>query len=314
MFNAIPATTLFLAIACLSGVAETVVEEADLQQENGCFFMMAEQEFPVDSISVLLVHNDNGAVSVEGWDEARAVVRAERSVKAESDGIPFIGGKCLDEEEARELLGKIKVAIEMNGKKLEATGKTNNRGLNSHNPQVKFTIYLPKHIASTVNVGNGKVVCSNLQAPASIAIGNGAIQAERLGGALHADVGNGEIQLTDVSGDMDLSTGNGAIRGENLAGNASAKTGNGKIDMKFGKLAAAPNIHCKTNIGEVALGLPSGQSFNVDMASDLGKVECGYPLARTESTGKTHIKGTAGTGGGEVVLRTDIGKVSLEQQ
>lgn len=121
---------------------------------------------------------------------------------------------------------------------------------------------------------------------------------------------NGAITATSLTGNVITKTINGAIR-ISTTGYAEANTINGEINARLGDANWPSALSFKTINGEINLDLPSGLSAVVDAQTLNGSINSDFPLNVTNLKGKKQVKGTIGSGGRDLVLRTLNGSINL---
>ncbi|ACS99772.1 DUF6677 family protein [Paenibacillus sp. JDR-2] len=183
-------------------------------------------------------------------------------------------------------------------------------------------------MAITVDVNNGPVTASGLNAPGGVQLksDNGDIDAEQIKGPLVVHGLNGGIKLQTVTGDAELSTKNGAITADALNGNLTAETWNGAMtlsgitgsvgaDTKNGKIAMKEvsgevkastlngNIELASEtvggdwdldstVGEIKLRVPAAGDYSVFGSVTFGSITTDLPLTVNKKT----VRGTIGSG------------------
>jgi hypothetical protein len=121
---------------------------------------------------------------------------------------------------------------------------------------------------------------------------------------------NGEISATSLSGNVITSTINGSIK-ISTTGYAEASTINGQIAAKLGDGNWPKALSFKTINGEISLDLPANLSAAVDAQTLNGRINSDFPLHVSDLDGRKQVKGTIGSGGRDLVLRTLNGSINL---
>jgi len=121
---------------------------------------------------------------------------------------------------------------------------------------------------------------------------------------------NGAISATSLNGNVITRTINGAIK-ISTTGYAEANTINGEINAKLGDVSWPASLTFKTINGEINLDLPSNLSAVVDAQTLNGAINSDFPLNVTNLKGRKYVKGTIGSGGRDLVLRTLNGSINL---
>jgi DUF4097 and DUF4098 domain-containing protein YvlB len=144
----------------------------------------------------------------------------------------------------------------------------------------------------------------------------------------HSDFGDVEVKNSSALS-YDLDTSSGKVTAEDTAGKVKARSGFGDIDIRgtgvvldlstnsgsiefIGSLGDGVST-LRTNFGDIRIHLPKDAQFEVDLSTDFGDVECGFPVTST-SHDSTHLVGTVGAGGPMLKASTNSGNVSVQPQ
>ncbi len=181
--------------------------------------------FDLKSGCSITVHNTNGSISVEGWDQDKVDVLAVKTAYG------------YDGSDAERNLKRLEVTFDQSG---------NNLTINTHYPHtmsfgggVQYTLRVPRKADVTLNSTNGRIQATDVQGQIRLGTTNGTVTAENIGGSLHASTTNGKVSAAftrPLSGDVHLSTTNGSVRlalPEDLDADISASTTNGSIHSDF---------------------------------------------------------------------------------
>ncbi|KIL40674.1 hypothetical protein SD70_12250 [Gordoniibacillus kamchatkensis] len=132
-------------------------------------------------------------------------------------------------------------------------------------------------------------------------------------GTLDASASTGAIDLESFKGkDLRLHTNTGAISFKNVSatGQVAASTDTGRVAGSLAELASP--VTMETNTGAVSLDLPADASAQLDLATDVGKIDvAGSSGLSYQSKDRRHIIAKSGTAAYSVKLKTDTGHVSV---
>jgi Toastrack DUF4097 len=123
---------------------------------------------------------------------------------------------------------------------------------------------------------------------------------------------NGRISATSLTGNVVTRTVNGEIK-LSTTGYAEATTVNGEIAARLGNAVWPSSLTFKTVNGEINIDLPATVSTEVDAETLNGSINSDFPLEVTNLKGKKHVKGTIGTGGRDLILKTLNGSINLRR-
>jgi len=151
-------------------------------------------------------------------------------------------------------------------------------GGNSHthnnDVRVDFTVRVPSGVRLVARTVDGDVDAASLQ---------------------------GEVEANSVLGNIRIST----------AGYARAKTVTGSINASLGKANWPGQIEFETITGEITLKLPADLNTEVNAESTTGDITTDFPLIVQGSLTRRAMKGTIGSGGRKLVLKTISGPIKL---
>ena len=282
----------WLSSDVLSVRAETPV--AGISEQRGVFTQTIEQELPCGAATQLLLHNDNGAVTVTSWEKDTVGVTAHKRARADQGLWGFLGFKTSD--------ATVTAAIEAIDVRIEATPETiavetvTPKGRIKCNRWVDYELRVPKSTQLELHTTNGRIDVTGIQGTIVAESSNGQIKTHATSGSLRAQTSNGAIVCRDAQGTLDLETSNGAI-----------------TVAYAGALAADTPIDCTTSNGSIELSLPPDASFRLDAGTSNGHIQSEFPMPVTAGA-KTQLAGVVGMGGPSVHLRTSNGGIHVARQ
>jgi len=143
--------------------------------------------------------NQNGSVSVHGWDRSEVYILAKVQTEAE-DG----GG-------ARDVANR--VTVEVDGGRLRADGPSMRR---NQSWSVSYEVWTPRQTDIHVSTQNGGISVDNVDARLDLGAVNGGIALSRVSGDVRGETTNGPLNV-ELDGDrwrgtgLDLRTTNGPV-------------------------------------------------------------------------------------------------------
>ena len=123
---------------------------------------------------------------------------------------------------------------------------------------------------------------------------------------------NGGISATSLTGNVVTRTINGEIK-VSTTGYAEATTINGEIAASLGNGIWPNTLTFRTINGQINIDLPASVSTEVDAETLNGSINSDFPLEVQSGKGKKHVKGTIGSGGRDLVLKTLNGSINLRR-
>lgn len=123
---------------------------------------------------------------------------------------------------------------------------------------------------------------------------------------------NGEITAKSLLGNVKSHTVNGSIS-ISTTGYAEAKTVNGAISATVGNVNWAGPLEFKTLNGEISVNLPASVNTEIEADTFNGDISSDFPLASAQTVSRKHVRGTIGSGGRELILKTFNGSINLRR-
>ncbi|HVR75737.1 MAG TPA: DUF4097 family beta strand repeat-containing protein [Planctomycetota bacterium] len=165
-----------------------------------------------------------------------------------------------------------------------------------------------------VETSSGFIAAHRLSATKSILkTGFGQIQVDEGSGSLAAVTSSGNIDVQDFEGSVEARSGFGAV---DVAGvlrglNASTTSGSVTADARLGsRVRSAWKL--ESGFGPVNIAVPAEASFRILAETLSGSIASEFPIRpEAGSDGSSRLKGAAGKGGEEIVLRTGSGDIHV---
>lgn len=147
--------------------------------------------------------------------------------------------------------------------------------------------------------------------------GDGSIRIAGVTGAVKSSTGDGSIRVNDVSGAVDVSSGDGSIQVSGKVSQLRARSGDGsvRVDAAPGS-TTAEDWDVNTGDGSVTLQLPSGFNAQLDAHTGDGRIHVdGLNVSNVSGEmNKNALRGTLGTGGRTLRIRTGDGSITLKRE
>jgi hypothetical protein len=132
------------------------------------------------------------------------------------------------------------------------------------------------------------------------------------GVGLTARTVNGDVDATGIDGDVKVGTVNGSVD-LSTTGLAEASTVNGSVTVSMQKADWTGSLDFTTVNGGVTLELPQTLSCEVSISTVNGHVSSDFPLTVEGRFSPRHLKGTIGSGGRMLVVKTVNGSIQLRR-
>jgi hypothetical protein len=114
---------------------------------------------------------------------------------------------------------------------------------------------------------------------------------------------DGDVKMFTVNGDIDIST----------TGLAQGSTVNGSITVSMDRADWDGTLDFTTVNGSVTLDMPGDLNCDVSVSTVNGHISSDYPLTVEGRFSPRHLKGTIGSGGRELVIKTVNGSVNIRR-
>ncbi len=299
----------WVAAASLVGLAGCDLEDfGDSQRYTADFHYT----YPLKAGGRLQLETFNGSVEIAGWDQ---------------DAVDISGAKYAGSPETRDAI-KIEVSNAPDAVTVRAVRPSERRG----GMGAKFVIKVPRRIQlERIVSSNGSLRISDIEGAARLRTSNGSVRTVNLRGNLEVQTSNSGIDVQSLEGSAVLRTSNGRIHAEAVHGGVEAFTSNSAIAVRVAKASGQP-VHVETSNGGVDLTLEASDPGDVRASTSNSGITVHLPqnanarlMAHTSNnsvssefdvktegaSGKGHLEGTIGKGGGTLDLRTNNGRIRL---
>ena len=161
------------------------------------------------------------------------------------------------------------------------------------------------------STGSGSIEADGIAGAFHGITGSGSIEARGIKGAISAKTGSGGIDVTQTgSGDVEASSGSGPVRLHGVRGGVRANTGSGGIDVQG---APTSEWRLSASSGSISIALPPGQGFELDATTGSGHIDVESPITVSGTVDRRRLRGTVGSGGPLLHVRTSSGGVQIRQ-
>lgn len=129
---------------------------------------------------------------------------------------------------------------------------------------------------------------------------------------LECSVNVGSVTIADMNDAIKVSGNVGSIACKGVNGDITVSSNVSSVDVAYAQTARPDrSIAITTNVGSIDLVAPPGWSAQVNAATNVGSVKTDRPIAVKGKVGKS-LQGTAGSGEGEVHLKTNVGSIHIK--
>jgi hypothetical protein len=259
-----------------------------------------EKRFKVSGQPDVQVSTFDGAIEVRPWDQPEVLVAIEKRGrdKAATDAI--------------------EVHAEQNGNHIsvDVRAPKNESSWFGARRSAKLIVSLPAKADLVAKSGDGSIDVERLSGRVDLRSGDGAIRGRDIAGDLKAHTGDGSIKIEGLDGTLDVDTGDGSVTAGGKLTSVRARTGDGSVTIHAAPgSTASGNWDIVTGDGSVVLELPEGFGAQLDAHTGDGSVRLqDVTLSNvTGQIGKNSVKGTLGSGGHDMRLRSGDGSITVRR-
>jgi hypothetical protein len=291
-----------------------------------------EKELKLEPGGSFVLDSDVGSVTVVGTDEAgaRVVITSRRDDFDSKYKLSF------DED-----TGRVKVKVDKKGGGILSWISW------SSSDGIKFDIEVPRETHIDIDTAGGRIVVEAITGNARLDTSGGGISARDIEGNLladtsggsidvekvigtvnadtsggnidvvavigdvRADTSGGSIDISEVDGDINADTSGGSINIKEAAGYVRADTSGGNVRVVFAT-GNSSGGDLSTSGGSIFVGLDPSANLDVDAATTGGKLDLGLPVTVQGSISRGAVRGTLGSGGATLTVRTSGGDIEIE--
>lgn len=237
---------------------------------------------PVGGAKVFEAETHNGSITVAGAATNMFDVTATITARADT------------EENAKKLADQVSVRLEPAGERM--IGRIEKPLLvDWEYIGVAFDAKVPHHTGFNLITHNGAVEIADITGDVEATTHNGAVTTQNVTGNHSLTTHNGRISCRQISGDLELETHNGSV---NVVYTDNAPTP-GKVDIV-------------THNGGIDFTSPPNLSAKADISTHNGSIHTALPITVVGEVGKRELRGTIGSGQGNLHLETHNGSIRLK--
>src|SRR5690625_3816372 len=200
------------------------------------------------SATAVAVHNFNGPVVYETWDDPDILIAATVRVRGWTEAM------------ARRSAASVDISFRDDDGRARAEAQWMGGLFGRGGVSVRWTVHVPRSWSGDVAITtrNGPISARQMSGDAVLRSSNGSITVEGHVGPLEAQTSNGRIEMAKVEGAVRARTSNGSVRIENgvLSGNGFLRTSNGRISVD-GEFIDGADYDALTSNGSVDVTLRS---------------------------------------------------------
>jgi DUF4097 and DUF4098 domain-containing protein YvlB len=200
--------------------------------------------------------------------------------------------------------------------------------LSFDNLNLHFEVRVPKETILNIKTAGGGIEINSMGSEADLETSGGPITVSGLTGRLGAHTSGGGIRVQETKGDSELRTSGGGIEVDSVDGSLVARTSGGSIHIQrvTGRVDAhtsgggitavlsKKNAHggvLETSGGSISVAIDPAANLEIDASTSGGSVQTDLPIRVVGTISRHGLRGTMGSGGETLRLRTSGGSIHL---
>lgn len=178
---------------------------------------------------------------------------------------------------------------------------------------IKIEVEVPTETDIDLDTSGGGLRVESIRGEVEGDTSGGGIRVRDVEGDVDVDTSGGGIRIADVRGDVRAETSGGGVRVENVTGSIDASSSGGSIEASFAA-GATPGGRLSTSGGGVEVWLDSNANVEIDASTSGGSVSCDLPITTSGRMSRRSLRGTIGSGGPRLTLRTSGGSIRISER
>jgi len=164
--------------------------------------------------------------------------------------------------------------------------------------------------AVTAETAGGDIILERIEGDVRVSTSNGDIRASDVEGPLFARTGSGAIEIARVSGDVDVGALRGHVKIEDAGGRVAARSAQGSLEVGFAE-GNESGGKLQTMKGGIRVTVDRRANLLVDAYATDGRVRTDLPVRVPGGSSDSKLKGSLGSGGRRLTLRSTGGPIAL---
>jgi DUF4097 and DUF4098 domain-containing protein YvlB len=269
----------------------------------GKYVEREEKRFSVSGQPDVDLSTFDGSIEVRPWDKSDVLVVIEKRGRDKAD----VATIDVHAEQAGN-----RVTVEIRQPKTE---RRFNIGWNNSR-SAKLIVSVPASSNVAAKSGDGSIDIERISGRLDLRSGDGSIHARDITGDLKVHTGDGSIKLEGLNGALDADTGDGGIAASGKLTSLRARSGDGSVTIHAAPgSSASADWDIVTGDGSVVVELPDGFGAELDAHTGDGSVRL-QDVTLSNVSGRLDrntVRGTLGSGGRTLRLRTGDGSITLRR-
>jgi DUF4097 and DUF4098 domain-containing protein YvlB len=288
------AAILALAVAGSTACSINLNAEQYVNKENKTFAVTGKADVELKTF--------DGSIEVTSWDKPEVAVTIERraDTQAEAEALKVTA----DQTGNRVVIHAVKP--ERSDSQLQV-------GFH-HGRSVRFVVIVPRTTDLNATSGDGSISVSGITGRVDARSGDGSIATSDISGDVGLDTGDGSISADNVTGNLKINTGDGSVSIKGQPHGLIAHTGDGSVSVDVTSATTAGDWELTTGDGGIHVSLPANFNAQVDAHTGDGGIDANDFGLHTTGEDRNDLRGTIGSGGPTLRLRTGDGGITLSKR
>ncbi len=290
------AALLALAVAGSTACSINLNAEQYVNKEHKTFAVTGKADVELKTF--------DGSIEVTSWDKPEVSITIERRADTQA------------EAEA------LKVTAEQTGSRIvveavKPEGRDSQVQVGFHHGRsVRFVVNVPRTTDLNATSGDGSISVSGIDGRVEARSGDGSIATTDIKGDVGLDTGDGSISADNISGNLKINTGDGSVSVKGQPRGLVAHTGDGSVSVDVTSSSAAPvaDWELTTGDGGIHVTLPANFNAQVDAHTGDGGIDANDFGLRPTGEDRNDLRGSIGSGGPTIRLRTGDGGITLSKR
>jgi DUF4097 and DUF4098 domain-containing protein YvlB len=288
------AALLALAVAGSTACSINLTAEQYVNKENKTFAVTGKADVELKTF--------DGSIEVTSWDKPEVAVTIERRADTQAEA-----------EALKVTADQTGNRIVIHAVKPEGSDSQLQVGFH-HGRSVRFMVNVPRSTDLNATSGDGSISVSGISGRVDARSGDGSIATRDISGDVGLDTGDGSISADNVTGNLKINTGDGSVSIKGQPRGLIAHTGDGSVSVDVTSATTAGDWELTTGDGGIHVSLPANFNAQVDAHTGDGGIDANDFGLHPTGEDRNDLRGTIGSGGPTLRLRTGDGGITLSKR
>jgi DUF4097 and DUF4098 domain-containing protein YvlB len=245
----------------------------------------------------------DGSIEVTSWDKPEVALTIERRADSQADAEAL---KVTAEQSGNRIV--------VHAEKPEHRDSGVNIGFH-HGRSVRLVLTVPRTTDLNATSGDGSISVTGITGHVTARSGDGSITTSDIKGDVGLDTGDGSVTAENVTGTVKISSGDGSVTVRGQPHGLIAHTGDGSVNVDVtAATTAASDWELTTGDGGIHVTLPENFNAQVDAHTGDGGIDAHDFGLRATGEDRNDLRGSIGSGGPTIRLRTGDGGITVSKR